>query len=86
MDANVLLKNRGSRIFIGRDLGWDAVKRLGWEVWGVPRNLKLHLQNKQFLFMKVKVLVAQSCLTLCDPMRYSPSGSSVHGILQGRIV
>ena len=24
----------------------------------------------------------QSCLTLCDPMDYSPPGSSVHGILQ----
>ena len=29
----------------------------------------------------VKVLVAQSSLTLCDPMSCSPSGSSVHGIL-----
>ena len=28
------------------------------------------------------VLVAQSCPTLCDPMNYSPSGSSVHRILQ----
>ena len=27
---------------------------------------------------------AQSCLTLCDPMDYSPPGSSVHGILQAR--
>ena len=36
--------------------------------------------------MKVKVLVAQSCLTLCDPMNYTPSGSSVYGILQARIV
>ena len=26
-------------------------------------------------------LVAQSCLTLCDPMDCSPPGSSVHGIL-----
>lgn len=26
MDATVLLKNRGSRIAIGRDLGWDAGK------------------------------------------------------------
>ena len=34
---------------------------------------------------KVKVLVAQSCLTLCDPMNCSPPGSSVHGILQARI-
>ena len=29
--------------------------------------------------------VAQSCLTLCDHMDYSPPGSSVHGILQARI-
>ena len=28
----------------------------------------------------------QLCLTLCDPMDYSPPGSSVHGILQARIV
>ena len=27
----------------------------------------------------------QSCPTLCDPMDCSPSGSSVHGISQGRI-
>ena len=34
----------------------------------------------------VKVLVAQSCPTLCDCMDYSPPGSSVHGILQARIL
>ena len=28
----------------------------------------------------------QSCLTLCDPMDCSPLGSSVHGILQARIL
>ena len=27
-------------------------------------------------------LVAQSCPTLCDPMDYSPSGSSINRILQ----
>ena len=27
---------------------------------------------------------AQLCLILCDPMDYSPPGSSVHGILQAR--
>jgi len=32
------------------------------------------------------VLVTQSCLTLCDPMDCSPLGSSVHGILQVRIL
>ena len=30
--------------------------------------------------------VAQSCLTLCNPMDCSLSGSSVHGILQARIL
>ena len=28
----------------------------------------------------------QSCLTLCDPIDHSPSGSSVRGILQARIL
>ena len=32
------------------------------------------------------MLVAQSCVTLCDPMNCSPPGSSVHGILQARIL
>ena len=34
----------------------------------------------------VCVLVAQSCLTLWDPIDCSPPGSSVHGILQARIL
>ena len=32
------------------------------------------------------MLVTQSCLTVCDSMDYSPLGSSVHGILQVRIL
>ena len=32
------------------------------------------------------VLVAQSCLTLCDPMDCGPPGSSVPGILQAKIL
>ena len=36
--------------------------------------------------MKVKVLVSELCLTLCDPMDWSLPGSSVHGILQARIL
>ena len=34
----------------------------------------------------LKVLVTQSCLTLCDPTDCSSLGSSVHGILQARIL
>ena len=36
--------------------------------------------------LKVKVLVVQSCLTFCDLMDYSLPGSSVHRILQARIL
>ena len=38
--------------------------------------------------MKVKSEseVAQSCPTLSDPMDCSPPGSSVHGILQARVL
>ena len=32
------------------------------------------------------VLVTQSCPTLCDPTDYRLPGSSVHGILQARIL
>ena len=32
------------------------------------------------------VKITQLCLTLCDPMDYSWSGSSVHGIFQVRIL
>ena len=34
----------------------------------------------------VCMLVALLFLTLCDPVDYSPPGSSVHGILQARIL
>ena len=38
--------------------------------------------------MKVKSesVVAQSCLTLSDPMDYRPPGSSVHGIFQAGVL
>ena len=36
--------------------------------------------------MKVQVLVAQSCPTLCNPMDCQPPDSSVHGIFQARIL
>ena len=43
-----------------------------------------YLINK--LAHRHKVNVAQSCLTLCDPMDCSLPGSSIHGILQARIL
>ena len=32
------------------------------------------------------LILTQSCLTLCDPVDCSPPGSSVHGILQARVL
>ena len=51
--------------------------RCTWEMW----------QPAQLAVAScVCVLVAQFCPTLCDPMDYSPPDSSVHGILQARIL
>ena len=36
--------------------------------------------------MKSESEVAQSCPTLSDPMDYSLPGSSVHGILQAKVL
>ena len=62
----------------------DLYLRLSrWQVWSVPRwEVQLRIKEGKI----VKVLVPQSCLTLCDPMDCSPPGSSVHGILQARIL
>ena len=47
----------------------------------------VHTEYRSFHFLlKVKVLVPQSCPTLCDSMDCSLPGSSVHGIHQARIL
>ena len=53
--------------------------------WCKFLNSVTFLQDRRFLsYYIVKVLVAQSCPTLCNPMDCSLPGSSVHGILQAR--
>ena len=37
-------------------------------------------------FLKVIKYATQLCPTVCDPMDCSPLGSSVHGILQARML
>ena len=44
------------------------------------------LRHIRGLKKKVKVLVTQSCSTLCDPMDCSPLVFSVHGIPQAKIL
>ena len=42
--------------------------------------------SHQHILVVVYGLIVKSCPTLCDPMDYSLPGSSVHGILQARIL
>ena len=41
---------------------------------------------KNSFALKVKLLVAQSCPALCNPMNWSLLGSSLHGIFQDRLL
>ena len=41
---------------------------------------------RSYWIRKVKSEVTQSCPTLSDPVDYSPQGSSIHGILQAKIL
>ena len=43
-------------------------------------------QNARVIYVPVVCLICQSCPTLCDPLDCSPPGSSVHWILQARIL
>ena len=48
-----------------------------WAANYIPKDFHLTIHPSE---------VAQSCPTLCNPMDCSPPGSSVHGILQARIL
>ena len=53
-------------------------------------NFKSPSQDLRWAFVRqgfaVLCLITQLCPTLCDPMDHGPPGSSVHGILQARIL
>ena len=48
--------------------------------------IKINMHKKSIFVIYWVNKVTQLCLTLCDPMEGSRSGSSVHGILQARIL
>ena len=55
-----------------------------WRLNGISKAIK----NNSGIFVLADWLAefTQSCLTLCDPVDCSPPGSSIHGILQARIL
>ena len=72
----------------------DSVRPHRWQPTRLPRPWDSPGKNTgvscHFLLQCMKVKsereVAQSCLTLSDPMDYSPPGSSIHGIFQARVL
>ena len=56
-----------------------------WDSPGKNNGLGCHFLL-QYMKVKSESEVAQLCLTLSDPMDYSPRGSSVHGISQARVL
>ena len=59
-----------------------------WRLWDSPgKNTGVGCQSLlQCMKVKSESEVAQSCLTLRNPMDCSPPGSSAHGIFQARVL
>ena len=72
----------------------DFVLPHRWQPTRLPRPWDSPGKNTgvgcHFLLQRMKVKseseVAQSCLTLCDPMDYSLPGYSIYGIFQARVL
>ena len=62
---------------------WIAEIKQSWE-WSEGKVIRLNEKAVSKILRKLKSEseVAQSCLTVCDPMDCSLPGSSVHGIFQ----
>ena len=74
----------------GGQVGWglEKYKRGGdYEcIWLLHFTIQQELIQCWKAIMKEEVKVTQSCPTLCDPVDCSLPGSSLHGILQARIL
>ena len=85
-----LLQQGNGRARIHRSFCWKKQKP---EQTYIAKHQKItanHKKSRHLSFstfnIYVLVLVSQSCLILCNPMDCSLPGSSVHGILQTRIL
>ena len=72
-----------------------AIQFCGWFLVGQEalksQSEKIKIMNKrnfsdEFYLAAAAAKSLQSCPTLCNPMDCSPPGSSIHGILQARIL
>ena len=79
VEHSLLFKLVGIRPWIYHTQVLIILPKPGW-------NKEKQTWSYEPLKVKVKVIVAQSCPTLCDPMDCGLPGSSVHGILQAGIL
>ena len=79
---------------MGVKCGWNLLSKDTVAGGEVIHLLNKHLLSSNWVSLSSKTLPVpcycakslQLCLTLCDPMDCSPPGSSVHGILQAKIL
>ena len=87
-------KYKGSYDTAAASVVSDSVRPHKWQLIRLPRPWDSPDKNTgvgcHFLLQCMKVKseseVAQSCLTLSDPMDFSLPGFSIHGIFQARVV
>ena len=73
----------GSPWFIGSQ---RDITKVAW-VSGIWHIIIMETESESVsLLVLCDSVVSRSCPTLCNPMDYRPSGSSVHGILKARIL
>ena len=84
-ETNTKPANYATQVFSLHPSYQDLSSFPGWRKWAGDRP-SLERVRIGIMMMKVKALVTQWCLTLCDPMDCSLPGFSVHGILQARIL
>ena len=84
----IIKKKKLQTINLGQDVEKENPLHGLWEcklIYPLWRTVWRFL-NKLGITLPCVCLVTQSCPTLCDPMDCSLPGSSVHGILQARIL
>ena len=87
--AGILKKEERTNYFFSTFLSLSHIKHFLFFVFFFPLSQELMItqQTTQFKFCGlVSGLAIKSCQTLCNFMDYSLPGSSVHGLLQARIL
>ena len=73
----------GSASYMGFNCIFGGVSLKTQAKWPFGKSLGVSYEVKTYARV---CMLSQSCLTLCKHVDYSPPGSSVHGILQARIL